>query len=217
MGEKTHIHRFRPDSSSPLYGRKDPFPLISPRLCLPAIRPSSYFYGRKDPHPSISPRLFSITLWAKPHLSIHFAQTPLHLFMGEKTHIPRFRPDSSPSLYGRKDPHPPISPRLFITSLWAKSPISPDFAQTLPSRHSAKPLLLWAKRLASLDFAQTPLHLFMGETAPIHPFRPDSVFRPTQMPTRWCTDRGFSLISLSLLLSLHMDISARGFARVSLL
>ncbi len=144
MGEKTHIHRFRPDSSSPLYGRKDPFPLISPRLCLPAIRPSSYFYGRKDPHPSISPRLFSITLWAKRPASPDFAQTLHHLFMGEKPHfprfrpdsafppfgqaptfmgektrIPRFRPDSSSPLYGRNRTYPSISPRLCV-------PANPD-------------------------------------------------------------------------------------------
>ncbi len=75
--------------------------------------------------------------------------------MGEKTFIPRFRPDSrsalygrdrprpaiSPilslpaarlnlSVYGRKDPYPPISPRLPLCTLWAKPPPTRHFAQT---------------------------------------------------------------------------------------
>ena len=42
--------------------------------------------------------------------------------------------------------------------------------------HAPKSSTLWAKRPSPPDFAQTPLLHFMGETALNHPFRPDSAF-----------------------------------------
>ena len=89
------------------------------------------------------------TLWAKTATSPDFAQTPLrhsmgetdpnhpfrpylaHLplapsqcFMGENSHIHRFRPDSTSQLYGRNRPRPPISPILGASAVPAPTALT---------------------------------------------------------------------------------------------
>gem|GEM_PF-5385160 len=121
------------------------------------------------------------TLWAKRTSPPDFAQTPLsHFmgetgpnypfrpysafppcvqrlrFMGEKTLILRFRPDSAFPFYGRKEPLPPISPRLSFLILWAKLAPTIHFAHTQPSLHASNAPGLWAKRPSPPVFAQTP-------------------------------------------------------------
>ena len=95
-------------------------------------------------------------------------------FVDERGHSGTFAlpsTSSHPALYGRKQPHLPISPRLHFVTLWAKPTPTTHFAHTWRICRSHQVNVLWAKTATSIDFAQTPLRNFMGETDPDHPFR----------------------------------------------
>ena len=105
-----------------------------------------------------------------------YGRKDLHTPISPRLRIRSARP--KPLLYGQKDLHAPISPRLCFATLWAKPTPAIHFAHTPHSRRASQTSVLWAKSPTCADFAQTPLRHFMGETEPNRLFRPDSAFAP---------------------------------------